>query len=67
MPVDATTCVAEVSGAERRTGGEGYPCPVCGGSLVPTRAAWRCRRCSFTLCAGCEPGLTCGEGAAGEG
>jgi hypothetical protein len=36
-----------------RTGG--HPCPACGGVLVPLRSAWRCSRCYFSLCAGCEP------------
>jgi hypothetical protein len=37
------------------------PCPVCGGVLVPMRDAWRCSRCYFSLCAGCEPVLTIGQ------
>jgi hypothetical protein len=32
------------------------PCPMCGGGLVPLRGLWRCSRCYFALCAGCEPG-----------
>jgi hypothetical protein len=32
-------------------------CPVCGGGLIPLRGQWRCSRCYFALCAGCEPGL----------
>jgi hypothetical protein len=31
-------------------------CPMCGGGLVPMRGTWRCSRCYFALCAGCEPG-----------
>jgi hypothetical protein len=31
------------------------PCPACGGMLVPLRHAWRCSRCYFSLCVGCEP------------
>jgi hypothetical protein len=29
-------------------------CPVCSGSLLPLRNVYRCTRCSFHLCAGCE-------------
>jgi len=29
-------------------------CPVCGGSLVPVRGAFRCSRCFLTLCVACE-------------
>jgi hypothetical protein len=32
-------------------------CPMCGGGLVPLRGQWRCSRCYFTLCVGCEPVL----------
>ena len=32
-------------------------CPVCGGVLVPLRGQWRCSRCQFSLCVGCEVGL----------
>jgi hypothetical protein len=37
------------------TSGSAPACPVCGGVLVPMRSAWRCSRCYFSLCAGCEP------------
>jgi hypothetical protein len=30
------------------------PCPVCGGALVPLRGHFRCSRCFFSACAGCE-------------
>jgi hypothetical protein len=29
-------------------------CPVCSGVLVPLRGLYRCSRCSFSLCVGCE-------------
>jgi hypothetical protein len=38
-------------------------CPVCGGVLVPMRTAWRCSRCYFSLCAGCEPMFVSGPAA----
>lgn len=31
-------------------------CPVCGGQLTEARSLWRCVRCSYTLCEGCEGG-----------
>jgi hypothetical protein len=31
------------------------PCPLCRGSLVPLRNSYRCLRCSYHVCAGCEP------------
>jgi hypothetical protein len=40
-------------------------CPMCGGVLVPTREAWRCSRCYFSLCEGCEP-VSLADSAAGE-
>ncbi len=33
----------------------GHMCPHCGGALIPLRGVWRCARCYFVLCAGCEP------------
>jgi hypothetical protein len=29
-------------------------CPVCSGPLVPMRGNYRCCRCFFSLCVGCE-------------
>jgi hypothetical protein len=31
-------------------------CPVCGGCFLPVRHSWRCCRCLFSLCDGCEGG-----------
>ena len=40
---------------ERRDAKEGQPCcPVCLGGLIPQRGAWRCVRCGFSLCVGCD-------------
>jgi hypothetical protein len=30
------------------------PCPVCAGRLVPLRGFFRCSRCYFSICVGCE-------------
>ena len=38
----------------------GPPCPLCNGQLVPLHGAYRCARCSFILCAGCETSPSCG-------
>jgi hypothetical protein len=29
-------------------------CPLCGGELVALRNLYRCSRCSYGICAGCE-------------
>ena len=29
-------------------------CPVCSGPLIPLRDFYRCARCSFSICVGCE-------------
>jgi hypothetical protein len=31
-------------------------CPVCMGVLIPVGGAWRCSRCCFAFCEGCEGG-----------
>lgn len=41
----------------------GMACPVCGATLIPLRGQWRCSRCYFMLCVGCEP-IVCQEPAA---
>jgi len=33
----------------------GLGCPACGAALIPLRGQWRCSRCYFMLCVGCEP------------
>lgn len=30
-------------------------CPVCSASLVPMHHSYRCLRCSYHFCVGCEP------------
>jgi hypothetical protein len=39
------------------------PCPVCEGPLIPLRGVFRCSRCYFSLCLGCEAGETLNPGA----
>jgi len=30
------------------------PCPVCNGLLIPLRGHYRCARCCYSFCIGCE-------------
>ena len=54
MPLDCTVCeTARMNEEPARR--EGQACPFCGGVLIPLGAAWRCGRCGFALCVGCEP------------
>lgn len=61
MGTEWAVCGAEVKGGEARTSGGGQPCPYCGGALVPLRGTWRCDRCGFQLCQGCEAGDAVGS------
>jgi ribosomal protein L37AE/L43A len=56
------TEVREEVKSEERTGGEILPCPICGGSLLPRPADWRCGRCGFQICAGCDPSFAAEPG-----
>ena len=38
-------------------------CPCCAGPLILLRGLFRCTRCQYSLCFGCESG---GEGADGD-
>ena len=31
-------------------------CPICNGSLIETKGMFRCVRCNFSFCAGCDGG-----------
>ncbi len=55
-----STYSSRESSLEERTESP-YPprCPVCSGSLVPLHNSYRCARCSYYLCAGCEQIETC--------
>ena len=54
MPLNQSACEHSTTCDPRPSSGA-PPCPVCGGALMPLRGVWRCTRCLFTLCAGCEP------------
>jgi hypothetical protein len=52
--MDTTSCPPKndrtVEALERRA----VTCPCCDGVLVPLRGAYRCVRCCFSICPGCE-------------
>ena len=49
------TACSPADPAKDATPAAGLPCcPVCNGLLVPLRGSYRCVRCLFTLCVGCE-------------
>jgi hypothetical protein len=52
---------------EREPAGSGTPpppvCPLCAGRLVPLRDHYRCARCLYSACPGCEPGPLSPAGA----
>jgi hypothetical protein len=37
-------------------------CPVCAGRLVYLRSQYRCSRCCYSFCVGCEDGPTAEPG-----
>ncbi len=41
-------------------------CPVCNGPLFPLRDSYRCARCSYSLCVGCETQQGPDAGGLGE-
>ena len=44
----------EEKGREAAAGERLPPCPKCAGPLAPLHNGYRCCRCRFTLCAGCD-------------
>lgn len=34
-------------------------CPVCSGALIPLRNLYRCARCYYSACAGCDDSAIC--------
>ena len=45
-----------VTAAETQEVARPPACPACGGVLTEARSLWRCPRCSYSLCEGCEGG-----------
>jgi hypothetical protein len=52
--MECTTSAARAEYGRESAARPGPCCPVCAGPLVPLRESYRCCRCFFTLCAGCE-------------
>ncbi len=50
----STSSSPEISTMERGEYTCPLRCPLCSGSLVPLHNSYRCARCSYPLCAGCE-------------
>jgi hypothetical protein len=50
----ADTCAARSHPGEPHEKRLQPACPVCTGPLVLLGNLWRCGRCCFTLCEGCE-------------
>jgi hypothetical protein len=49
------TQVSQQERAQDSPGGAPSPrCPVCSGALIPLRSQYRCTRCYYSLCVGCE-------------
>jgi hypothetical protein len=54
-PGASTSAACSVPAAQPRG------CPACAAPMVPLRGQYRCTRCYFTFCVGCE------DGGQGEG
>jgi hypothetical protein len=52
--MEATTCPSRDNRTTELTRQRGVACPFCDGVLVPLRGAYRCVRCCFSICPGCE-------------
>jgi hypothetical protein len=50
----STSTSQEASMTDRGESAGTFRCPVCSGSLVPLHNFYRCARCSYHICAGCE-------------
>jgi hypothetical protein len=54
-PMQPSPRLPQEDRAPEGSGGERMPrCPRCSGRLVPLRDAYRCARCSYSICAACE-------------
>lgn len=49
-----TSSSPEVTSKERGEHTCPSRCPLCSGALIPLHNAYRCARCSYHLCVGCE-------------
>jgi hypothetical protein len=48
------TCPTRDDRPHEGTVARGVTCPFCDGVLVPQRDAYRCLRCGFSICPGCD-------------
>jgi hypothetical protein len=55
MQANPSICSNEPSAASQSQFAQ-PTCPVCNGFLILQRGDFRCSRCQFTLCVGCEGG-----------
>jgi hypothetical protein len=64
--MEATSCPARNDRPAEALARGGVACPFCDGILVPQRESFRCPRCGFSICPGCEdPGVLDSPGAPG--
>ena len=52
--MDAMSCPARDERTAEKSARNGVACPFCDGVLVPWGGSYRCVRCCFTICPGCE-------------
>lgn len=52
--MDAITCHPKNARPADSSARHGVACPFCDGVLVPLRGEYRCLRCCFSICPGCE-------------
>jgi hypothetical protein len=52
--MEAMTLCEPIELQECESSPEPICCPACGGFLAEMRGFWRCLRCSFAICSGCE-------------
>jgi hypothetical protein len=52
--MDAMSCPPKGPRPAENSAQRGVACPFCDGVLVPLRGEYRCMRCCFRICPGCE-------------
>ncbi len=52
--MDATSCPPSNPRSADGSARRGVMCPFCDGVLVPLGGTYRCLRCAFSICPGCE-------------
>jgi hypothetical protein len=54
------TCNEQSHDVPRPTAELGPQCPLCAGELVLLRDGYRCVRCCYSFCLGCDAAVTLG-------